>query len=139
MHIDYDNLNAINWVELKEKARKELDNLPVVNSALYPEIIEKGKYFNFRCWTDVHPGVVVEVVSSKKIIVECLEYTADRSAEDWGMGSQNWIVYHDPARATHKTFTKRKDGSWRELGAKGNHGYIGHFSDEPRCYYDWSF
>lgn len=101
-------------------------------------MVKVGDYFNFSSRTDIYPGQIVEVKNPRTIVVEELEWMADKTARDIGPGHQHWIIFHSE-NPTYKTFTLRKNGMWYEKGYAIGKGYHGKVSSEPYYYYDWCF
>lgn len=99
--------------------------------------VKVGDYFNFSCWTDIYPGLVVEVKNAKTIVVEELEWRADDS-KNLAPGHQHWKIFRSD-NPSFMVFTLRKNGMWYVKGSAIGKGYHGRVSDEPYYYYDWCF
>lgn len=67
---------------------------------------------------DRYPYTVIEVISSREVIVQKDEARHDPDKEG-GMGHQNWLIKRDPNGPTY-CLTLRKDGKWRIKGKGKN-------------------
>lgn len=131
--------------EFAKDAKAELGAFKVEckSEELLQEVTGGCKFFNFRCWTDVTPGIISKVINSKTIEVIELGHMGDwrliHHPEDCLIGLQEWIIYLDENDISRKIFTLRKNGRWVEKGSTIKNGYRGVITDAPRYYYDWSF
>lgn len=64
-------------------------------------------------WSDRHAATVVEIVSSKEIVVQ--EDKAIRT-DDHGMSESQSYRYEANDKGCKTTFTKRKNGTWKQKG-----------------------
>lgn len=84
-----------------------------------------GDFFNFN-WTnvkflkDIFPGMVVEVVNAKTIVIEVLKAVET---------PEGWNFERNPGYT--KVFTLRKNGSWVEKSKSLKSGYYGEFASSP--------
>lgn len=86
-------------------------------------------------WSDRQSATIIEVVSEREIIIQ--EDTSTRTDSNGMSESQTWEHAPNPNGVTY-TFTKRKNGAWREKHHYGSSGHglrIGHRDH----YYDFSF
>lgn len=92
---------------------------------------EVGMGVTICMYSDRHAATVVEVRSDTTIVVQ--EDISTR-VDDNGMSESQIYEYQRDARAPKRTFTRRKDGTWKERGA-GTGLQLG----ARRTYHDYSF
>jgi len=101
-------------------------------------------YFNSRGWTDVSPGELIRVISSKTVEIREMDAVLDPewkpefvpggfSAICTNQNEQKWVITSNPSNPVIR-IRKHKNGKW-----KAAHGEEFRPSDAPRKFYDFNF
>jgi len=87
-----------------------------------------GTPCTFLSYSDRSPGVVVEVISDRKIVIASVEYTAKLNPNSrdgkWEYGDCITYDYFPDLTKSGSIYTKRKNGTWQRQGCAyaGGHG-----------------